>query len=127
MAVLKRRQGVRNRRETDGIEKSFKAAKSVHEALRIVCELFETENYRDRTINDYRKYWAVFMEVAGIQPTDNVTNITEDHLRSYISTMLNVRDLSPVTINIRLGGIKSILSRMTKRGKGKQKSYIIHD
>lgn len=79
MAVLKRRQGVRDRRETDGIVKSFKATKSVHEALGIVCELFETENYRDRTINDYRKYWAEFMEVAGIQPTDNVTNITEDH------------------------------------------------
>ena len=106
MAVLKRRQGVRNRRETDGIVKSFRATKTVHEALGIVCELFETENYRERTINDYRKYWSEFMEVAGIQPTDNITDITEDHLRSYISTMLNVRDLSPVTINIRLGGIK---------------------
>ncbi|MGX4199812.1 tyrosine-type recombinase/integrase [Bacillus sp. JK74] len=116
MAVLKRRQGVRNRRETDGIVKSFKAVKTVQEALEIVCELYVTENYRDRTINDYRKYWAEFMEVAGIMPSDNVTDITEDHLRSYITTMLNIRDLSPVTINIRLGGIKSILSRMTKRG-----------
>ncbi|MBT0952069.1 tyrosine-type recombinase/integrase [Bacillus velezensis] len=116
MAVLKRRQGVRNRRETDGIMKSFKAVKTVHEALEIVCELYVTENYRDRTINDYRKYWAEFTEVVGIMPSDNVTVITEDHLRSYITTMLNIRDLSPVTINIRLGGIKSILSRMTKRG-----------
>ncbi|MCJ2174744.1 MULTISPECIES: hypothetical protein [Bacillus] len=54
MAVLKRRQGVRNRRETDGIVKNFKAVKTVHEALEIVCELYVTENYRDRTINDYQ-------------------------------------------------------------------------
>ncbi len=77
MAILKRRQGVRNRRETDGIVKSFKATKSVHEALGIVYELFETENYRDRTINDYRKYWAKFTEVVGIMPSDNVTDLTE--------------------------------------------------
>ncbi|MEC0721780.1 tyrosine-type recombinase/integrase [Bacillus haynesii] len=116
MAVLKRRKGVRNRRETDGIVKSFRSTKTVHEALGIAYSLYETENYRERTINDYRNYFAEFMEMTGIMPTDSITDVTEDHLRSYISTMLKKRNLSPVTVNIRLGGIKSIFSRLTERG-----------
>ena len=89
MAVLKRRQGVRNRRETDGIMKSFKAVKTVHEALEIVCELYVTENYRDRTINDYRKYWAEFTEAVGIMPSDNVTDITEDQYHSVLTVLVD--------------------------------------
>lgn len=97
MAITRRRQGVRNRRETDGIVKSFKAAKTVDKSLGIIRELFETENYCERTINDLSEYWAEFMQVAGTLMTDNITDVTDDPLGSYISRMLNVRDLSPVT------------------------------
>ncbi|MED1437358.1 phage integrase N-terminal SAM-like domain-containing protein [Aeribacillus composti] len=73
--------------------------------------ILQTEGYRKRTINDYRNYWSEFIETIGVRETDNINDITVDHF----DTLLNVRKLSPVTINIRLGGVKSIFSKLAAK------------
>ncbi|MEK5099377.1 MULTISPECIES: tyrosine-type recombinase/integrase [Bacillus] len=114
MAIIRRKQGVRYRRDVSQTELR-PSYMTVKDALDAVVLVFTTENYRDRTINDYRRYFDEFTEVTGIRMSDPITSVSEDHFRSYITIMLKQRKLSPVTINIRLGGIKSIFSRMVER------------
>lgn len=107
----KMRRGVYKRREFS-VTRAPTAYITIVDALNRVMTIFQTEGYRERTINDYRNYWSEFIETIGVRETDNINDITVNHFRLYIDTLLNVRKLSPVTINIRLGGVKSIFSKL---------------
>lgn len=116
MARMKRRTGVSKRREVNVGRGTVKPYKTITEALETVMNIYIAEGYRDRTMNDYRKYWQEFTEIAGFLPDENISDITADHLRKYIAFMLKERGLSPVTVNIRLGGIRAIFTRLEKEG-----------
>ncbi|MGM0837727.1 MAG: tyrosine-type recombinase/integrase [Bacillota bacterium] len=112
MARMKRKIGVSKRRDIAADRTYFKTYTTVTDALTRVMNIYIAEGYRDRTMNDYRKYWEEFTTVAGVLPNDNINEVTADHLRKYIAIMLKERGLSPVTVNIRLGGIRAIFTRL---------------
>jgi len=107
-----KRKGVFKRREVTVEGAEIKPYTTVVDALNHVMTIYITEGYRERTMNDYRKYWAEFIEVIGVRDNDNISDITVNHFRKYIAELLQNRKLSPVTINIRLGGIKSIFAKL---------------
>ncbi|MCM3140478.1 tyrosine-type recombinase/integrase [Bacillus safensis] len=115
MAITRRRQGVRNRRDvsSDRIRSSFTTIK---DALDAVVTVMTAQNFRERTIGDYCAHFGEFLAETALDPAMPITAVTEDHFHTYITIMLKKRGLSPVTINIRLGGIKSLFSKMVERG-----------
>lgn len=107
-----KRKGVYIRRDVNADESVIKPYITVSDALERVMNVYITEGYRDRTMNDYRKYWQEFIDTIAFMPSDNVADITVDHIRKYIADLLKKRGLSPVTVNIRLGGVRAIFNRM---------------
>ncbi|MFC0274635.1 tyrosine-type recombinase/integrase [Metabacillus herbersteinensis] len=84
---------------------------TVNEALEIVMRIYESEGYRSRTINDYRKFWAEFISIVNKQL---ITDVYHDDLHTYIHHLLHPRKRSPVTVNIRLSAIRAIFNRLHK-------------
>ncbi|WP_404459498.1 tyrosine-type recombinase/integrase [Sutcliffiella horikoshii] len=116
MPRLKRKTGVSKRRDIIADRKHLKPYTTVTDALTSVMNIYITEGYRDRTMNDYRKYWDEFITTAGIMSKDNICDVTVHDIRKYIAIMLKERGLSPVTVNIRLGGVRAIFTRLEAEG-----------
>lgn len=89
------------------------------EALQKVINVVIAESYRPRTIQDYRKIWKWFFDTingelgAGIYFIDE---LTIDHFREYVTYCLMERELSPVTVNVRIRALKAIFNRLIKEG-----------
>lgn len=111
---IKKRRGVHKRRDIEA-EVLPTSYLTVGEALEKIMTIYHTEGYRERTMNDYRKYWAEFIELIGVEPSESVAEITYDSFRKYISKLL-ARKLSPVTVNIRLGAIRAMFNRLASEG-----------
>jgi site-specific recombinase XerD len=75
--------------------------------------IYRIEGYRERTINDYRKYYAEFTRFAG---KATVQDITTDDFRAYIDDIVTVRGLSKVTANVRLSCLRAFFNRMVIEG-----------
>lgn len=110
---MRKKRGIVKRRET-GIKYEI-SRKNLHyeKALDEIIRIFETENYRDRTINDYRRNWREFFKIIG---KENVFDVTREDFRKYIRQRMQIDGLAAGTVNIRLGGVKSIFSRLVKEG-----------
>ncbi|GAQ18505.1 DNA integration/recombination/invertion protein [Oceanobacillus picturae] len=106
-----RRRGVVKRRDA-GIKYEISRHNLHYEkALENAIRAYEAENYRPRTISDYRKNWREFFEVIG---KENVFDVTREDFRRYITQRMQLDGLAAGTINIRLGGVKSVFSRLVK-------------
>lgn len=81
--------------------------------LKKIRLIFEAENYRKRTIEEYGRHWKEFFEIIG---KTIVTDVTKEDIRKYIRIGRQVRNYAAGTVNIRLGGVKSIFSRLVKEG-----------
>jgi len=113
MPVMKRRQAVVKRRDISVDYTKIGRGTTMEEALEQAIRIFISEGLRERTIDDYRKFWAEFTEIVGKQA---VQDCTVDDIRRYIGVLLRKRRLSPVTVNVRLGGVKSIFTRLENDG-----------
>ncbi|CAG9612402.1 Tyrosine recombinase XerC [Bacillus rhizoplanae] len=103
-----RKRGIVKRREVD-LRNKLSEGITVNEALEIVMRIYESEGYRERTVRDYRKFWAQFTDIIKREYIEKVT--TED-IRKYVHHLLHTRDLSAVTVNIRLSAVRAIFNRL---------------
>ncbi|MFY0211896.1 phage integrase N-terminal SAM-like domain-containing protein [Bacillus cytotoxicus] len=85
---------------------SYKPSITVNKVLERV--MLSSEGYRERTISDYRMFWAEFIQIIERQ---FITDVTKEDMRKYVNHLLNERKLSPVTVNIRLSAIRAIFNR----------------
>jgi integrase/recombinase XerD len=97
------------RRDINADQAYFNAGTTVTEALEVVMRIYTAEGYRERTMSDYRKFWAQFVEVVGKEYIDEYTT---DDLRKYIVKLLDKDGLSAVTVNIRLSAVRAIFNRL---------------
>lgn len=86
---------------------------TVDRALDRLMRIYEAESYRPKTIAGYRSHFAEFADIVRRQ---YLADVTEDDFRRYIAHMLNVRELSPVTINIRLASVRAMFNRLYNEG-----------
>lgn len=110
----KRNTGVKRRRgpnETDA--ESYRPSADYNVAVDRLVMIYQTELYRDKTISGYRAYFAEFIDII---EKVNLDAVTEDDFRRYITHLLNVRGLSPVTVNIRLSSVRAMFKRMLNEG-----------
>ncbi|MFX4300900.1 tyrosine-type recombinase/integrase [Alicyclobacillus tolerans] len=112
-----RQKGVFKRRDLvlDRILNSESEGKGLgqEDALEYILKSCRAENYRERTLTDYRRIWSWFFEVID---TPYVNEVTPHHFRQYITTMLDERKISPRTVNIRLTALKAIFNRLHREG-----------
>lgn len=78
--IRRRNKAIVKRREIDTRNK-INHGTTVNEAIDIVIRIYESEGYRSRTINDYRKFWAEFISIVNKQL---FTDVNHDDLRMYI-------------------------------------------
>ncbi|WP_345242469.1 tyrosine-type recombinase/integrase [Pontibacillus salipaludis] len=106
--ATRRRTGVMQRREV-GENDSIRPGLTAEIALSKLMMIYETENYREKTMQGYRYHWEEFFRVTGKIFADEVE---EEDFRRYISVLLKVRELSPVTVNIRLTSVRAMYKRL---------------
>lgn len=73
--------------------------------------IYITEGYRDRTMNDYAYFWEEFVRIVDKR---YVNDYTSEDLRRYIKELLRNRGLSATTVNIRLASVRAVFIRLTK-------------
>lgn len=83
-------------------------------AIERVINICAAEGYRPRTLKDYGKFWTDFNSVIG--GVKYIETLTADHFRAYINHLLTVKELSPVTVNIRMNALRALFNRMYKEG-----------
>lgn len=110
---IRRRRGVVKRRDIGLKYEISRYNLHYDKAIADMCRILEAENYRPRTVKEYRQHWLEFFEVIG---KNNVFDVTKEDVRKYITVGLQVKNYAAGTINIRLGGVKSIFSRLVKEG-----------
>lgn len=71
--------------------------------------IYESEGYGDRTVRDYCKFWAEF---ASVIKRDCIGKVTTEDIRKYVHHLLHKRNLSVVTVNIRLSAVRAIFNRL---------------
>lgn len=103
-----RKPGVMKRWEPTTYTKSTQSI-STEDAIEKVMLVYETEGYREKTLKGYRAYYDEFIRVIGIRELER---IHKDDIRAYIKHQLDKRNLSPVTVNIRLASLRSVFNRM---------------
>ena len=59
--------------------------------------------YRERTISDYRMFWAEFIKTIDRQL---IIDVTKEGIRKYVNHLLKERELSPV---------RAIFNRLKKK------------
>lgn len=106
-----KRRAIGKRRDVDTDIVLFKPSITVNRALERVMDIYVAEGYRERTISDYRMFWAEFINIIDRQL---ITDVTKDDIRKYVNHLLKIRKLSPVTVNIRLSAIRAIFNRLEK-------------
>ncbi|MFC0525508.1 tyrosine-type recombinase/integrase [Pontibacillus salicampi] len=106
-----RRTGVVKRRESGKEYEVQRVNLSYEKVVERISKVYESEGYRHRTVRDYMSYWREFFEII---KKENVFDVTKEDFRRYITTLLDVRKLSPVTVNIRLVSVKAIFSKLVK-------------
>lgn len=109
MPRMRRNQAVVKRRDVTADRAYNNAGTTMEEALEQVMRIYIAEGYRDRTMDDYRKFWAEFVGVIG---RNYITEVTADDFRRYIAELLKKRGLSPVTVNIRLSALRAMFNRL---------------
>lgn len=82
-------------------------------AISHLVSLYKIEGYRQRTYKDYQTHWKEFFTII---PKDNIQLITKQDFRIYIQEMLENRELSPVTVNIRLTALRAMFNRLVLEG-----------
>lgn len=82
---------------------------TIEQALRIVLKQMEINNYRPRTIKDYRIYFENFMESQSIEYP---SQINTDKIYSWLGAM----EVSAVTKSNRLKCLKAMLTRFKHNG-----------
>jgi site-specific recombinase XerD len=80
-------------------------------ALDYAMNIYITEGYRDRTMNDYAYFWEEFVRIVNKR---YVNDYTSEDLRRYIKELLRNRGLSATTVNIRLASVRAVFIRLTK-------------
>lgn len=108
MPVMRRNKAIVKRRDIVA-DRRFDAGLTVTDALEAVMRIYVSEGYRDRTMDDYRKFWADFGKIIGRR---YINEVTADDIRKYITELLKTRSLSPVTVNIRLSAIRAMFNRL---------------
>lgn len=106
-----RRRGVVKRRDTGINFEISRHTLHYEKAIDDIARVYEAENYRDRTIKEYRRHWTEFFEVIG---KENVFDVTKEDFRKYITVFIQVQGYAAGTVNIRLGAVKSVFSRLVK-------------
>lgn len=106
----KRNTGIVKRRNTTPTDLDHSKL-SMTDTLTLITSVYSAENYRPTTIRDYSYYWKEFSKIVG---KEYVQEISEFDIRGYVNHLLKERELSPVTVNIRLSAIKSITNRLYK-------------
>lgn len=91
----------------------YRPDSSVQGGIDRLIRIYQTESYREKTISGYRSHFEEFIDIVGRASLDDVT---EDDFRRYITHLLNVRGLSPVTVNIRLSSVRAMFNRMYNEG-----------
>jgi site-specific recombinase XerD len=111
LSVLKRNQGVGKRRNYSDVGTTIDKT-TIENAIAYAKEYYRSKGYRDRTINDYQKYWADFFN--HVPEIGNVSEVTEHDIRRYINKLLE-KGLSPVTVNIRTSALRSVFRCLTEK------------
>lgn len=110
----KRNTGVHRRRGPNDVDvDSYRPSNDYNAALDRLIMIYQTELYRDKTIMGYRAYFKEFIDIID---KVNLDAVTEEDFRRYIAELLNVRRLSPVTVNIRLSSVRAMFKRMQNEG-----------
>ncbi|PAD35953.1 tyrosine-type recombinase/integrase [Terribacillus saccharophilus] len=112
--MVKRNRAVVRRRNVTEERITYSEHITTEQALERVLNIYSSEGYRARTMNDYRKYWAEFIRIiGGDRPAIDVKT---DDFRSYINVMLRKRGLAPTTVNIRMNAIRAMFNRLHAEG-----------
>ncbi|MGM7723737.1 tyrosine-type recombinase/integrase [Metabacillus sp. Hm71] len=104
-----KRKGIVKRRNVPKMDVTVDNKISVEDALEVVMRIYLSEGYRERTMHDYRKFWDEFMRIIDRK---YIQDVTADDFRRYITELLKVRELSPVTVNIRLSAMRTMFRRL---------------
>lgn len=112
MAKLKR--SIVKRRNVEAEQIIYDDKLPINAALERVMNIYSAEGYRDRTMNDYRKFWTEFFRI--VDRPKYLTDVTTDDFRKFINVLLKKRGLSPVTVNIRMNGMRSMFNRLFAEG-----------
>lgn len=90
---------------------------TVADALDKVLTVTMAEGYRPRTLKDYRRIWTWFFDYLSASGANvrYIDEVTTDHFREYIADCLT-RNLSPVTVNVRVRALKAIFNRLHEEG-----------
>lgn len=72
------------------------------------CKYKQTEGMSERTLKDYKSHFHYLMTFLDDEDISR-SEITRDLFREYISWMLYGRELSPVTVNVRLRTLRAFL------------------
>lgn len=108
---MRKKRGIVKRRDTGMKFEISRHNLHYEKAIDDISRIFEAENYRDRTVKEYQRHWKEFFEIIG---KENVFDVTKEDVRKYITIGMQVRNYAAGTINIRLGGVKSVFSRLVK-------------
>ncbi|MGC4378967.1 tyrosine-type recombinase/integrase [Fictibacillus sp. Mic-4] len=108
------RRPVVKRRNVEAEDVFYETKITVNGALERVLNIYSAEGYRNRTINDYGKYWTEFFQI--IDNRRYISDVITDDFRKYINVLLRKRGLSPVTVNIRMNAIRAIFNRLESEG-----------
>jgi site-specific recombinase XerD len=82
-------------------------------ALERVMNIYSAEGYRERTMFEYTRFWTEFFRII---PRDYIDEVTTDDFRAFINVLLRKRGLSPVTVNIRMNGMRAMFNRLFNEG-----------
>lgn len=111
--MVSRKRGPVIRRDIQAEKVIYSDKLTVNDALMRVLNIYGSEGYRVRTMNDYESYWSEFFRII---EREYITDVTTDDFRKYINIMLRKRGLSPVTVNIRLSAIRAMFNRLFTEG-----------
>jgi integrase/recombinase XerD len=94
---------------------------SITEMFERFMDVKKTEGLAKRTIDDHYLFFTYFCEFVECDLKNE--EITVEVFRAYITYMLEERDLSPVTVNVRIRPLKALLRYAHKQGYMKKSRY----
>ncbi|WP_238486177.1 phage integrase N-terminal SAM-like domain-containing protein [Bacillus hominis] len=80
-----KRRAIGKRRDIDTDIVLFKPSITVNRALERVMDIYVSEGYRERTVSDYRMFWAEFINIIDRQL---IADVTKDDIRKYVNHLL---------------------------------------
>jgi integrase/recombinase XerD len=92
---MRKKRGIVKRRDTGMNYEISRHHLPYEKAIENVCRIFEAENYRQRTIREYRRHRLEFFEIVG---KENVFDLTKEDVRKYLQLACKYETAQPVQL-----------------------------